>query len=149
MNLTEKTSLKCPSKSNFDSMSDLTTLCPRQIEPSGIIVANFYTTKPRTQVIPYIFFCNIYFEYLVRLICVIKKNEEKKWICVMAKYEQIPNVKPSLFTRARGELNTDPGIRATKETDIFFPILKRFRRNTLSFFLNLIFSSIIYTSTFY
>ena len=57
----------------------------------------------------------------------------------MAKYEQIPNVKPSLFTRARGELNTDPGIRTTKETDIFFPILKRFQRNTLSFFLNLIF----------
>ena len=115
-------------------MSDMTTLCPRHIEPSGIIVANFYTTKPPTQFIPHISFCNIYLESLERLICVKKKTS----ICVMAKYEQIPNVKPSLFTRARGELNTDPGIRATKETDIFFPILKRFRKNTLSFFLNLI-----------
>ena len=49
----------------------------------------------------------------------------------MAKYEQIPNVKPSLFTRARGELNTDPGIRATKETDIFFLILNAFKKRSL------------------
>ena len=49
----------------------------------------------------------------------------------MAKYEQIPNVKPSLFTRARGELNTDPGIRATKETDICFLILNAFKKRSL------------------
>ena len=80
MNLTEKTSLKCPSKSNFDSMSDSTTLCPRHIEPSGIIVANFYTTKPPTQFIPHISCCNIYLESLVRLICVIRKIEKNEFV---------------------------------------------------------------------
>ena len=64
----------------------------------------------------------------------------------MEKYKQIPDVKPSLFTQARGGLNTDPGIRATKETDIFFSISKRFHLNTLSFFLVLNFQSMKWTS---
>ena len=41
----ELKSLECPSKSNLDSESDLTTLCSRQIEPGGIIVSNFYSRK--------------------------------------------------------------------------------------------------------
>ena len=63
INCTEKTSLKCPSKSSFDS--DLTTLCSRQIEPSGIITANFHTIKPPTHFIPQICFCEISLESLL------------------------------------------------------------------------------------
>ena len=71
INCTEKTSLKCPSKSSFDS--DLTTLCSRQIEPSGIITANFHTIKPPTHFIPQICFCKISLE---SLLCFMGKQEK-------------------------------------------------------------------------
>ena len=72
INCTEKTSLKCPSKSSFDS--DLTTLCSRQIEPSGIIfTANFHTIKPPTHFIPQICFCKISLE---SLLCFMGKQKK-------------------------------------------------------------------------